>query len=327
MDDSPAPQGFLHAYLLDGSGAGRPLSWKEVAAWQPDHGVLWLHMDYTAPAVQQWLENASGLDPLAVEALLSEETRPRATALGEGLLMALRGVNTNPGADPEDMVAIRLWIDRYRIVSTRRRDLLSVHDLTALLDAGKGPADAAEFLVDLTDHLVARMDDTVDQFEDRAADLEDRILSAESAKLRNELADLRRQTIALRRYLAPQRDALTRLLLEKVAWLDDQNRLRLREVADRLIRHVENLDAVRERATVTQEELANRLSEHLNKRIYLLSVVAAIFLPLSFLTGLFGVNLGGIPGSNNPHAFKEFLALLVVVVLIQMWIFKKDRWL
>jgi zinc transporter len=204
--------------------------------------------------------------------------------------------------------------------------LFSVSDIAELLDAGKGPVDTADFLVVLADRIVWRMSDTVDQCEDLVADLEDQVLDASSSSLRFDLATLRRQTITLRRYLAPQRDAFAKLVTEKIAWLDDDDRLRLREVSDRLIRNIEDLDAVRERAAVTQEELLSRLSDQMNTRMYVLSVVAAIFLPLGFLTGLLGINVGGIPGTENPWAFLIFLLFIIVIFIGQMLWFRSKKW-
>ena len=102
--------------------------------------------------------------------------------------------------------------------------------------------------------------------------------------------------------------------------------MRIREVSDRLIRNIEDLDAVRERAAVTQEELLSRLSDQMNTRMYVLSVVAAIFLPLGFLTGLLGINVGGIPGTENPWAFLIFLLFIIVIFVGQMLWFRSKKW-
>jgi len=318
--------GLIHAYLLDGTGGGRRLKMADIASWTPEQGVLWVHLDYTSENAQQWLRNSAELEELVADALLTEETRPRATAIGNGVLVALRGINMNPGAEPDDMVAIRLWVDDKRIFSTRERVLFSVSDIAERLNAGIGPVDTADFLVVLADRIVWRLSDTVDQCEDLVADLEDQVLDASSSSLRFDLATLRRQTITLRRYLAPQRDAFAKLVTEKIAWFDDDSRLRLREVGDRLIRNIEDLDAVRERAAVTQEELLSRLSDQMNTRMYVLSVVAAIFLPLGFLTGLLGINVGGIPGTDNPWAFLMFLVFIIGIFIGQMLWFRSKKW-
>ena len=318
--------GLIHAYLLDGTGGGRRLEMTDIESWTPEQGVLWMHFDYTSEDAGQWLRNSAGLEELVADALLTEETRPRATAIDDGVLVALRGINMNPGAEPDDMVSVRLWVDSERIISTRKRVLFSVSDIAEQLDAGKGPAGTAEFLVFLADRLVWRMSDTVDQCEDLVADLEEQVLDEGDSSLRLHLATLRRQTIMLRRYLAPQRDAFAKLITEKIPWFDDDSRLRLREVGDRLIRHIEDLDAVRERAAVTQEELLSRLSDQMNTRMYVLSVVAAVFLPLGFLTGLLGINVGGIPGAENPWSFLLFILFLVGVVAAQILWFRHKKW-
>lgn len=319
--------GLIHAYLLDGNGGGHFLDWEAVHDWTPSQGRLWLHFDYTASFSQDWITQQSGLDSLAADALLTEETRPRAVTLKDGLLIALRGVNQNPDSDPEDMVSIRLWIDDDRIISTRKRDLLSTQDILAQLENGTGPSNSAEFLVALTDRLVWRMSDTINLLEDRAGELESHALSEGHETLRFDLATLRRQTITLRRYLAPQREALNRLMVEKVSWLSETHRLEIRETSDRLVRHIEDIDAVRERAAITHEELLSRISEQLNERMYVLSIIAAIFLPLGFFTGLLGINVGGIPGADNPNAFLVFVALLVGIIALQLILFKLKKWL
>jgi zinc transporter len=109
--------------------------------------------------------------------------------------------------------------------------------------------------------------------------------------------------------------------------MGERDQLHLREEADRVTRYVEDLDAARERAAVTQEELGNRLSEQLNSRMYVLSVVAAIFLPLGFLTGLFGINVGGIPMAENPQGFIDIVLMLLLITGLQVVLFRWRRWL
>ena len=319
--------GLVIAYILDGKGGGRKISWDEIAVWKPDRGILWMHMNYSFPDVQKWLYEESGLEEVISDALTEEDSRPRCTPFQEGLLLGLRGVNLNPGADPEDMVGVRIWFENNRIISTRKRKILSISDIQASLEQGIGPESIGDFLVQVTGRLMERMRHVIDDLEDSVADLEDQVLTAESHQLRTQLAAQRRQAISLRRYLSPQREALSRLLTEKIPWLDEGDRIRLREVSDSLVRYIEDLDEARDRAAVTQEELVNRLSEQMNNKMYLLSIVAAIFLPLGFLTGLLGINVGGIPGAENNLGFLIFVLLLVIVIIMQILLFKKKKWL
>jgi zinc transporter len=289
--------------------------------------LLWVHLNRDSDDARRWLETQSGLDPLVAEAMLAESTRPRCAQMNGSVMLFLRGVNLNPGADPEDMVSIRLWIEENRIISVRLRRLLSIDDLRKSLDEGHGPTGAGDFVVALSDRLASRMAGVISDIDDEVDHLQDQVLEAESRQLRTELNRLRRAIIALRRYLAPQRDALSRLTHLKVPWIGERDMLHLREEADRITRYVEDLDAARERAAVTQEELNNRLSEQLNSRMYVLSVVAAIFLPLGFLTGLFGINVGGIPMAESPEGFIDIVLLLLLITGIQLMLFRWRRWL
>lgn len=320
-------KGLIHAVLFDGKGGGRVLDWPEIDTWMPDHGVLWVHLSCTAPDSIRWLEEQSGLESLIVEALLSEGTRPRSTVIGEGVLLTLRGVNLNPGEDHEDMVSIRIWAEHKRIITTRRRKLLSVIDLIGSFSTGQGPATSSEFINTLAEYLTDYVEDTVEDIEEQTADLEEQVFKSHDRELRSKISGLRREAIMLRRYLAPQREAFTRLQVEKLHWLTDQDKRHLYEIANTLIRIVEDLDSLRERANVAQEELINLLSEQMNARMYTLSLITAIFLPLSFFTGLLGINVAGIPGADNPWAFFVVVALMLALSLVQFVIFRKKYWL
>ncbi len=324
MDDNDS---LIAAYILDEHGGGRAISWTEICDWSEDDGILWVHLDYTSADAEKWLTDESGLDEVVIAALMSEDPRPRSVVMQEGLLVMLRGVNMNPGADPEDMVSLRMWINSKRIISTRRRRILSISDLSAAIEQGRGPTSPGEFLISIAESLVERMADVISDIDDRTDLLEDQVLTVQSHQLRPQISELRREAISLRRYLAPQREAMSRLYNERVPWLDDMDRMRLREVADRTMRYIEDLDAARERAIVIQEELMSRISEQMDKRMYVLSIVAAIFLPLGFLTGLLGINVGGIPGAENKWAFYLFCMILVGVVYGQYLIFRRMKWL
>jgi zinc transporter len=308
-----APAGLIHALLLDNKGGARRCSAAEISSWNPGQGCLWLHFDFEEADARAWLASESGLNDIAYNALVSAETRPRALNRGDNLLLTLRGINTNPGEEPEDMVSLRIWCDGKRLISTRRRRLMATEDLLEAIGDGRGPRNAIELLVEWTDRLTTRMSDTIEGFEDRVHAIEDRLLSEETEGIRMELATLRQEIIAVRRYLSPQREAMNRLATENLSWFDELNRLRLRETTDQLIRHIEDMDETRDRAILANEELANRIAEQLNERSYLFTIAAVIFLPLGFLTGLLGINVGGMPGVDSDAAF--WLVVLACAVL------------
>lgn len=318
---------LIWAYVLDGSGGGQPKTWSDVKAWQPGGGLLWIHLDSTSDEAQHWLHDHSGLDPLICESLLDQATRPRSVSSNDGLLLILRGVNCNPGQDPEDMVAIRMFLSPQRIISLRYRRLMAIQDIQEAITAGQGPCTAGDALVVVAERITDRMGDVISDVDDRVDALEDSVLTAESHALQSQLADIRRTAISLRRYIAPQRDVLGRLTNERLSWVEDRQRAHLREITERTARYIEDVDAARERASITQEELNSRLSEKMNKTMYILSIVAAIFLPLGLLTGLLGINVGGIPGTENRWAFTLVTAGLVVIAVGLVYWFRHKKWL
>ncbi len=319
--------GLICAYILDRAGGGKRIGWPEIKQWTPEQGLLWVHINYIEANAQQWLSDESKLPATIVENLLVEETRPRSLAHENGLLVLLRGVNTNPGANPEDMVSIRVWLQHDLIVTSRHRRLLSINDIREDIDAGRAPNSCGDFLVRLIDRLADRIGTVVDKLDEDIEWVEERTHRNGNADIRHRLSELRRETARIRRYLAPQRDALDRLYRQPTALLNDQEATAMREHSDRITRYLEDLDLIRERALVVQEEHLNQLAHEQNRRMYVLSVVAAVFLPLSFLTGLLGMNVGGIPGTENPYAFLESIAAMVLLGIVLLIFFRWKRWI
>lgn len=318
--------GLAHAYLLDGRGGGEHLDWDRVERWTPNDGTLWLNLDYSAPDVERWLGRNSQISPLVRDALLDDDPRPRAMAHGDALLLIVRGINVNEGAAPEDMLSIRAWIEPHRVVTLRRRKSRSLKAIAADLDRGAGPTSAGELTALLVERILEHVATRVDTLGDDIAACEDQVLVETRGELRAQLADQRRRAIALRRFLGPQREAFAKLSQIQVPWLDATTRGRIVESADRMTRTVEELDAARDRAAVTQEELQSKIGEATNQRLYVLSIITAVFLPLGFVCSLLGVNVGGVPLQHDDWAFWALCGMFAIVVGAQLWFFRRRGW-
>ena len=320
-------EGLLSAVILDGRGGARQIDWAAVKSWDPSQGTLWVHLDRREQDVATWLGSDAGLPTVVCEALLADETRPRTAVLDEFVVVILRGVNFEPGAEPEDMTSLRCAIEPHRLITTRSTPMRSAQDLLASLERGRGPKTVGELTARIADRLVERTEQIVNDVDDQVAAFEEELLGKVEPNLRERIGGLRRRIIGLRRYLIPQRDALAQLRTLELEWLSDSDRMYLRESQDTLMRHVETLEAVRERAVIAQDQLASLLADQLNERMYVLSLVAAVFLPLGFLTGLLGINVGGIPGAEDSSSFPIFVAGLVVLVALELWYFRRRGWL
>ena len=318
---------ILRAYGFDGQGGGEVLEGDQISREIKAKRFAWVHLDALNPQTLPWLIQEVGyLDPHVPFALTAEETRPRATFIKDGVLVILRGVNLNEQEHPEDMVSIRLWIDPYRIISVRKRPLKITQDLGKSLLAGKGPKNAGTFLCALVSGMFARFEPFLGQLEDEIDSLEEQILDSPDTALRGSIVALRKQALMFRRYMAPQRDVLDALGSTGLTWLKDTDKRHLQENRHQVLRYLEDLDALRERSQIIADELSAQQSEKLNKNMYILSVIAAVFLPLGFLTGLLGINVGGIPGADYDGAFFIFCSFLLALVLAQVCFFKFRKW-
>jgi zinc transporter len=283
-------------------------------------------MHATDPEGQQWLDERSGLDEVVCESLMAEETRPRSAVMDDGILVILRGVNMNPGADPEDMVSLRLWVEPTRIVTVGRRRLLAVENLSDLLKAGTGPCDPGDLLTGIAEHMLDHMIPALENLEDDVDAQEERAMTEAPSGMQMELAELRRQIIGLRRHLAPQREAMIRLALATASLLDEEHQGQLQLLADQVTRYVEDLDALRDRTGVTFDFLSGREAEAMNRRMMIVSIVTAIFLPLGLITGLLGINVEGIPGAHGEWAFAIVCFLLLCLAAGQLFLLRKLKW-
>lgn len=319
---------IIHACAINGDGHGSLLKGQAVSDTIKDKELAWIHMDATNPESRCWLESeVSYLDHIIINALLAEEARPRLIQFENGYLLILRGVNLNDNAEPEDMVSIRLWVDEHRIISLQRRNLKATKDIFDCLINGNGPKNSGDFIAMLTSRLFERMEPIFQELDERLDDIEEAVVDNPDISERQEISVIRKQTIMFRRYIAPQRDVLANLRGSDLTWIDTTHRRKFQESYDRVARYLEDLDTIRERGSIVKDELASVLSDRLNRNMYVLSLIAAIFLPLGFLTGLLGINIGGIPGSENHNAFWIFCGILSIISALQIIIFKKLKWL
>jgi zinc transporter len=136
---------------------------------------------------------------------------------------------------------------------------------------------------------------------------------------------VRRRALILHRYLFPQRDALVEFRRNAGERLADLDPLDFQETIDRVTRLVEDLDALRSRAAIVEDGIAIKVAERMNRNMYWLSIVATIFMPIGFITGLLGVNVGGIPGSEQPWAFAGLVAILGILIGVEVWIMRRMR--
>ncbi|MBX7542077.1 zinc transporter ZntB [Qipengyuania sphaerica] len=320
---------LLFGRVLDGQGGAREIGWEEAQDWQPGAPgeVLWLHICRTRAGVRDWLEEQLHIPEPTAELLTSDQTRPRAFAEGETLVGTLRGINFNPGAEPEDMISMQLWCDGRRLITLRRYPLQTPREVVAMLDRGDGPPDAGATITMLAELLIARMSQSIVDMNHVLDELEDMDSEEHAEDMLKRISTIRRNCLGLKRHMAPQHEALEQISKDAPYWFEEHDRREIAESIARLRRYLDDIDISKESALVLQDELRARSLASSEHATYMLTIVAGIFLPLSFLTGLLGINVGGMPGMDDPDAFWAVVALCGLLFIALIVVFRRLRWL
>ncbi|MEJ2459777.1 MAG: zinc transporter ZntB [Novosphingobium sp.] len=328
-DDSDEELPLLFGRVLDGKGGGRPIGWEDVPHWRPagEDEVLWIHLLRTHEGVQQWLKDYLRIPEPTAELLTSDATRPRAFRDGNTLVATLRGINFNPGAEPEDMLSMQLWSDGRRIVTLRRMPLQTPRMTCNEVDAGTGPVDVGSLITSLTEHLIDRMSHSIIDMNEAIDALEDGNLEDDTDAVLSKIATIRRNCLGLKRHMSPQHEALLAIANNAPDWFEDHDRREIAETIDRLRRYLDDLDISKESALVLQDDIRARTAASTERTQNMLTIVAGIFLPLSFITGLLGINVGDIPlTSPGSHGFWIIVGLCFVLFVLELLIAKKLKW-
>lgn len=326
MTFAPAAAPVLHALLAE-NGAVTAIAPHDVAAYG-GAGFVWLHVEGAVVATR---EDLPGYVPaMAAGALLAHETRPRCDEVDQAALINLRGTAADSGAsqaaNSDGLVSIRVWVEGGRVTSVSRYPLAARAKVEAAMKAGR-ITDGGDFVAALAQAISTELDPAVADLGDRLDDCEGMLDGGDIYVLRRQIAAIRSQAIRLRRFVAPDRDALAEMAQLEFDWISKDDRMHLREAADRFARMAEELEAVRERAALLHEQLTDLRAEKIDQRSLAIAVTAFIFLPLTFITGLLGMNVKGIPYADHPLAFWGVVAFCLLVGAGVMGWFAWRHWL
>jgi zinc transporter len=286
--------------------------------------LVWVHLDGAEKSAGDWLK-ARGLDDLVVGALLATETRPRLDMMDGGALLNLRGPDAAKVRNPDLLASVRLWVTSGWVVSVTMRDLAALECVDDQMRRGE-VTDPGDLVSALAAAITDELDPDVIALGDTLDDCEEMFGPSNALQLRRTIAKARAKAIAYRRFVAPQQVALERLANVQAPWLADDDRLHLREVADRAARMAEELESIRERAALIHEQLTDLRAELIDTRSLVIAIVALVFLPLTFLTGLLGMNVAGIPYAHEPWAFAGVVAICIAVAVGVAVYFIRARW-
>jgi zinc transporter len=310
--------------VLVGDGQARRIEPEEAVAYRGP-GFIWTHVESEGEP-ELPLPMLAGIPEVAANALVATETRPRCDRIGDGAIVNIRGPSATETRNSDRLVSIRMWARKGRVDSVTRRPLAATAGVLAQMEAGK-ILDPGDLVTAYAREISATLDPQVADLGDQLDDCESELQEGNKFRMRSQIAKIRSEAIAFRRFVAPDRDALTTLAGYDFDWMAEDDRLHIREAADRFARMAEELESVRERSALLHEQLTDLRAEEIDQRALLISVVAFIFLPLTFITGLLGMNVSGIPDSADPWAFWWVVALCVLLGLAVLAWFVRRQWL
>ncbi|WP_010161289.1 zinc transporter ZntB [Sphingomonas sp. PAMC 26617] len=295
------------------------------AALDTPGDLVWVHLTTNNAHAQDWLTDVAKVPDYVVDALTTTESRPRCDALGDGAFLNLRGRSDEELTASDPLASVRIWAVAGRVISVTRRSLTAVEAVTKAVEKGTiaDPGDLiAAFASAITEELDPEVGELGDELDDCEADLDaDKVF-----ELRRKVTKVRSTAIGYRRFVQPQRAALEKLAALPCDWLHDDDRLHLNSAADRAARMAEELEAIRERSALMHEALTDLRAEQIDSRSLLISIVALIFLPLTFLTGLYGMNVEGLPFAKEPWAFDLIGGVCITITVGIIGYFSAKRW-
>ncbi|MFW2851110.1 CorA family divalent cation transporter [Sphingomonas sp. TX0543] len=288
-------------------------------------GFVWVHLSATNAEAAAWLRDQAKLPEYVVESLIAQETRPRCDGYDAGAYLNLRG-RTEEDLDSSDLLAsVRIWATRGRVISVTRKHLLATDTVEESVKQGS-VTDPGDLITAYATAITADLDPVVAALGDDIDDCEQALDADRVYELRRLVTRVRITSIGYRRFLNPQRAALEKMAQLPGDWLDGDDRAHVAAAADRAARMAEELEAIRERASLIHETLTDLRAELIDTRSLIIAIAAMIFLPLTFITGLYGMNVDGLPYAHEPWSFDAIMAVCVLISVGAIVYFMRKQW-
>ena len=290
-------------------------------ALERGEGVVWAHLNASASRAKQWIASCAHLPEPIREDLLESEERTRLEPVGDAILGVIGDTVAGADPDPWRLSTLRFYVGERMLVSTRRRPISCASKLARAVRGGLRVRSSVEILVWLLHHTAESVGGRARELERDTNRTEDEVLAGHIAPARQRLGLARRRAARLRRQVTLRPRAIDRLRSRLPTWLDESDRFELLDQLDRMETLVDELDAIEQREAALESEVATRLGEETNRNLFILSVVTVIFLPMTLITGIFGMNVAGLPGLEDPDAFwwvMLSMALVPAALLIAM---------
>lgn len=296
LPDAQSSIGIIWAYRFDADGTPSLITRDMVPDVAPETGFVWLHLDLVHSRAKDWITQQPWLPAAAEDMFVSPETHQRLDH-SAGLVWGVSHDLVRDVAADSDMVGPLYWIVGERLLLSGRREALQSIRLAAdALNRGEtveGPVQLFELIIEYIIDDVAR---AVVRLMDETDDVEDKVLADSFDDAPASVGAVRRMAVRLHRQLGG-----LHLLFRRFAETSSGRKspAEVKEAAARLLQRIDGLhhdvQSVQDRARLLQDEMTARTASQTNRQLYVLSILTALFMPATFITGLFGINVKGLP--------------------------------
>lgn len=318
--------GLIWGYRFMPGGAATPISASEVQTFMamPESErageFLWLHFSLSHASSLSWLQDNFKLPDEYYETLQSNAGSTRVEQDGDSLLAVVNDVQFDFTLDSSSIASTSIAVDKCTFISARLKPLRSLDQLRSAVRAGTTFRSTIELLAHLLQDQADVLVSILRTSTSRIDQIEDQLLSNRTNAKRSELGNLRRVLVRLQRLLSPEPAALFRLLNRPPSWFTDFDTSELKEAAEEFSVAVGDSAALAERVKLLQEELAASVNEQTNRTLAVLTIVTVLALPINLTSGLFGMNVGGVPLADNKLGFEIVAVILIGLTLVLAYI-------
>jgi len=302
----------------------------EAALTRPNT-VVWLHFNARVGHARDWIARCEHLPEASRRFLLDTDDRKRLERIGDSLMGVISDIRYDFGLDfdPEQIAALRFYLDRGCLISTRRQPSSAADQLRTEINNGRHFDSPAKLVIHLFESQVAKLDKTMARIREMLDGIEDQVLAGRVRGQHMQLGSIRRLAVRLNHHFGPEHRMLQRLCRRPPNWFEEIDNMALVDVAEEFRELVDDLTETQERAKLLQEELAARLAEQTNSNLYILSLFTAILLPPSLIAGIFGMNVVGVPGvqNGNETTFWWVMLSMGAISLLVLLVFFLRRFL
>ncbi|NRA87658.1 MAG: hypothetical protein HRU28_09725 [Rhizobiales bacterium] len=321
--NSPA---ILHSAAIHGDGfVDKPQSLKPVELELG--GYVWFHLCNKNKDTKKIIAEIVSVDDHIITGLLENNSRPRLVNRDGNTVIYLRSVKGTLDCKISDMVSVHMLVNKNVIITLQDQTEGIIDYIADLINNNHAPKNTGDFIATFTNQIIEKLEPHFETLQSAVDAIEEDFESHEVSSKDIDLGTIRTQIAIARRHIIPQEKVYNRLVLNQFEWLHGACHDQMVENNNRMLYYIESLNDLRDRTIIINDEIKKENDERLNKNTHLFSIMATIFLPLSFLTGLLGVNVAGMPGMDYIPSFWLFVLLCFVLVFFQILWFQKKKWL